>query len=68
MPSLKPRLERLEARAPRLDHEQITEVRFRIINPDRTPTLGEDGKPLVIIRGGIGTSGGSGPGSAGGQD
>ena len=49
MPSLKPRLERLEARAPRLDHEQITEVHHRIIEADGTPALGEDGQPWVII-------------------
>ena len=35
MASLKPRVERLEARAPHLEHEQITEVHHHIINPDR---------------------------------
>lgn len=46
----KPRLERPEARMPTLDHEWPAEVHLRIINPDGTPTLGEDGKPVVIIQ------------------
>lgn len=49
MPSLKPRLARLEARAPMPDHEQIIEVHYHVINPDRTPVIGPDGTPLVII-------------------
>ena len=50
MPSLKPRLERLEARAPRPAHEHVVEVHCHVINPDRTPVIGADGKPLVIIQ------------------
>lgn len=49
MPSLKPRVERLEARSPPPTDQQLAEVHLRIINPDRTPVLGEDGKPWVII-------------------
>lgn len=48
MPSLKPRLERLEAKAPLPAHERIVEVSIHIVNPDRTPALNPDGTPLVI--------------------
>lgn len=40
---LKPRIERLESRAPASEEQRITEVQYRIISPDRTPTLNRDG-------------------------
>lgn len=46
---LSQRLERLEARAPLPKAECITEVHYRIINPDRTPALNPDGSPIVIV-------------------
>jgi hypothetical protein len=49
MPSLKPRLDRLEARSPHPGYEPITEVHHHIINPDRTPALNPDGTPMIII-------------------
>lgn len=47
---LKPRIERLESRAPLPQEQRITEIRWHIINPDRTPALNPDGSPMVIIK------------------
>jgi hypothetical protein len=50
MPSLKPRVERLEAAAPAPEHQRVAEVHYRVINPDRSPALNPDGTPLVIVK------------------
>lgn len=47
---LQSRLKRLEGNLPFTDQGPITEVHYRIINPDRTPVLGQDGEPLVIVQ------------------
>lgn len=44
------RLERLEAKAPPPAHDRITEVHYRILNPDRTPAVNPDGMPMIIVR------------------
>lgn len=51
MRNLTNRLDRLEAKSPLPTHDLITEVHYRIINPDRTPALNPDGTPWIIVRG-----------------